>query len=517
MTESTSRRALVTVLALSLAFRAWLSVQLPFTADEAYFLLWGRHPDIGFYDHPPLIGWWLALVAPLSEATWALRAAATLLPAALALMVRAALRGGLARDPVAADWAAVCVLLVPLSVWNVFITTDTPLALFVAAAVLAFARAAQAAASAAPARAYGLALIAGVALGFAFLSKYFAVLVGLAFLVWTLSVRVPGRFALFGLVFVAALPFGLLNLYWNVNACWSNVMFNAFNRHDAPAASPFNPPLYLLTLAYLVAPLAWYGWRLRREAGWRSALRDPAAGVLLAAWLVPFAVLGALSFGARIGLHWLQAFVPLVVLSVALAAGSRALASSARVFGVLAVLHVIAALLVAALPLDTWRLGSLGPRVALLRHAHELPARVAAEIPGAPHLAADAYSLAALLAYHARRDVPVFGTGSTHARHDDLLTDWRRYAGKDLVIVRREAPRDGDVNPYFQSVEVRRIEFHGATLHLVLGRGFKFEAYRSGILEQVRARFYDIPGWLPMRRCYFCERYFGGASCRVPR
>ena len=326
-----------------------------------------------------MIGWWLALVAPISEATWALRAAATLLPAALALMVRAALRGGLARDPVAADWAAVCVLLAPMSVWNVFITTDTPLALFVVATVLAFARASQAAASGALARARVLALIAGVALGFAFLSKYFAVLVGLAVLVWTLSVRVPGRFALFGLLFVAALPFGLLNLYWNMNACWSNVMFNAFNRHDAPAASPFNPPLYLLSLAYLLAPLAWYGWRMRRpKANRREASGDPAADVLLAAWIVPFAVLGAVSFGARIGLHWLQAFVPLVVISVALAAGARALAASARVLGVLAVVHVIAALAVAVLPLDTWRLGNLGPRIALLRHAHELPARFAA-------------------------------------------------------------------------------------------------------------------------------------------
>ncbi|MDA0226243.1 MAG: hypothetical protein O2975_09070 [Proteobacteria bacterium] len=73
------------------------------------------------------------------------------------------------------------------------------------------------------------------------------------------------------------------------------------------------------------------------------------------------------------------------------------------------------------------------------------------------------------------------------------------------------------MKPYFRSVEVRRIAFHGATLYLVFGQGFKFEAYRRGILEQVRTRFYDIPGWLPMRRCYFCERYFGGASCRMPQ
>lgn len=517
MTELTSRRVLLAVLALSVSFRAWLSVQLPFTADEAYFLLWGRHPDLGYYDHPPMIGWWLALIAPLSESAWVLRSAATLLPVVLAFMARVALRGPLARDPVAADWAAVCVLLVPLSVWNVFITTDTPLALFLCASVLAFARAAQEAARGAPGRARAFALAAGLALGLAFLSKYFAVLVGLSFLVWTLAARVPGRFGLFGLLVIAALPFGLLNLYWNMNACWSNVMFNAFNRHDSPGGALFNPPLYLLTLAYLLAPLAWYGWRAHRAQHGGKAPADPAVGVLLAAWGVPFLALGALSFGARIGLHWLQAFVPLVVLSVALAGGARALAASARLLAVLATLHVVAALAVAVLPTERLWTKNLGARIAILRHAHELPARVAAEVPGVSRLAADAYSLAAVLAYHAGGDVPVFGTGSSHARHDDLLTDWRRFAGEDLVIVRREAPREGDVKPYFRSVELRRIDFHGATLHLVVGRGFDFEAYRSGILEQVRARFYDIPRWLPMQRCYFCERYFGGASCEARR
>jgi hypothetical protein len=44
------------VLAATLAFRLWLAAALPITADEAYFVLWGRTPDLGYYDHPPMIG-----------------------------------------------------------------------------------------------------------------------------------------------------------------------------------------------------------------------------------------------------------------------------------------------------------------------------------------------------------------------------------------------------------------------------------------------------------------------------
>ena len=35
----------------------------------------------------------------------------------------------------------------------------------------------------------------------------------------------------------------------------------------------------------------------------------------------------------------------------------------------------------------------------------------------------------------------------------------------------------------------------------------------DGVLTQVRQRYYAVPGWLPVRACYFCDRYFGGQGC----
>ena len=61
-----AQRMLVIALAGGLLFRLWLSAVFPFTGDEAYFVDWGRHPDWGFYDHPPMVGWWLAARTPLS-------------------------------------------------------------------------------------------------------------------------------------------------------------------------------------------------------------------------------------------------------------------------------------------------------------------------------------------------------------------------------------------------------------------------------------------------------------------
>src|SRR5262249_3532454 len=156
-----------------------------------------------------------------------------------------------AAGEIKASLAGLAVLLAPLNVWNVLITTDTPLILFSAAATLAFARGVQRDSN-------GWFAASGVLLGLAFLSKYFAVLLGAAFLVYCLTKKDLKPFIL---VLVCGLPFGLLNLYWNYEACWCNVMFNAINRHEDAGFAWSTPLLYAAALAYFAAPLLWYAWR----------------------------------------------------------------------------------------------------------------------------------------------------------------------------------------------------------------------------------------------------------------
>ncbi len=490
------RQWLFLALAATLAFRGWLAATLPLTADEAYFVLWGRAPALGFYDHPPMVGWMLAPLVALSDAPWLVRLPSTLAPALVALGLLAALRRWFGSDEPTASLAALAVLLVPMNVWNVLITTDTPLVIFSVASLLVFARAA---ARDAP----GWFLAAGALLGLAFLSKYFAVLLALAYLAWATAAR---RWGALGLAFLGALPFGLANLWWNYQACWCNVMFNAINRHQDDGGWSFaTPALYAAALAYLGAPLLWYAWRGRGAL--RAAWSRPAERALLAAWLVPLAVFAALSPVKRIGLHWLS-FLPALVACVALALGRTQLASSARFLAAFALLHVAAVLALAALPPERWSPARLQPRLAFLARTDEVLAALAPQLDRY-RLAADSYSVAALLAYRAGRPVPVFGAGSSHARHDDILTDWRAYRGADLVIVRREAPPLEDYRPFFREVEARALPLRGVTLHAVLGRGFDYDAYRARVLTAVRERYYRVPPWLPIGRCYFFERYFG--------
>ena len=166
------------------AFRLWFSAALPMTGDEAYFVYWGEHPAGGYYDHPPMVGWWLSALLAISRAEWVLRLPALVLPLILAggawWLVRP---HGAAR----ARLAALLVLLQPVNVWNVLITTDTPVILFSMLSILANVAALRNAPRTRRALLWHGA--AGVLLGLAFLGKYFAALLGIAYLAHVIFIR----------------------------------------------------------------------------------------------------------------------------------------------------------------------------------------------------------------------------------------------------------------------------------------------------------------------------------------
>jgi len=178
-----------------------------------------------------------------------------------------------------------------------------------------------------------------------------------------------------------------------------------------------------------------------------------------------------------------------------------------RWFVALAVLQIAAIQIVAALPADTWQASRFYSRLVFPGRVAELAVAIAPDRAGM-RLAADSYASAALLEYHWREPVAVFGRGTSHARQDDIDTDWRSLAGTDLLVLRREPPLVQDYAPYFQSLEVKRIALGSGGYHAILGRKFNYRAYREGVLADIRDRYYRIPDWLPAGRCYLFERYF---------
>ena len=491
------RTAFYLALALTLAFKFWLAAALPMTGDEAYFIYWGVYPDYGFYDHPPMIGWILALLLQFSRAEWVLRLPVILLPALVALAMLQYLRP---LDQDKAHAAALAFLLLPANVWNVLITTDTPLVLFSFLSALCFAAAL---------RRESLPLYAacGAFLGLAFLSKYFAVLLGLAYLGFVLT-QPAGRRSWRGLalLFAAVLPFAALNAWWNYGHCWANLMFNVYNRHGDAGWSLRTPALYLLSLLYMLSPVALYQlWRGR--AALRTRFAEARTRFFMFAWALPLGVFALLALAKQIGLHWLLSFVPFFFIAAALALSAAQLRKSVIYLGVFSALHVAAIVATSLLPMELWKNSRLYDGIVFHVKTAELLQRLE-PYAGKYAFSADGFSPAVTASYASGKYFFVFGTASSHGRHDDILTDFRTLAGKNILVLRKNPPNPEDYAPYFAKVEYRQFELHGATFHLVLGQGFDYAKYREGVLRPLRDRYYRMPSYLPLRQCYFCERYF---------
>lgn len=509
------RTWLYALVVATIAFKLWLSVAFPITGDEAYFIHWGVVPALGYYDHPPMVGWWLALLVRISEAPWVVRLPVTLLPAVMALVLHAVLRrqGQVGEDKAAL--AALAVLLTPIHVWNVFITTDTPLALLSFLSGLAFWRAVR---SGGEGGANGWYALAGMLLGLAFLSKYFAALLGFAYLVYMLvSPQKARNWPGLAIAFGAALPFVAFNLYWNYENCWANLMFNLYNRHDDAGLSWRTPLLFVLVVLYVLAPPALLALARRREwgsGGWIARLRtDTDLRVLAVLGGFPFLLFAVLSLVRQVGLHWVLSFVPFFFAACALALERKWLLRTAVFLGAFSAIHVIAIFIAASQPLERWQGTKIYDGIVFHFRIHDILKELK-PYEGEFELAADGYSAAVTASYYRGRYVSVFGEASSHARHDDLATDFRKLAGRNIMILRKSPPTDADYKPYFSSVEYRSFELAGTTFHVVLGRNFDYSRYRDVVLSKVRDRYYAIPRYLPQGACSFCERYFA-SSCPV--
>ena len=486
---------------LALAFRLWLAVAFPMSGDEAYFYWWGQYPDWGFYDHPPMIGWWLAALLAFSESEWWLRLPQLVQPVLLALAVRWAWPRLWPAQAERRDWIALLVLLAPVNVWNVFVTTDTALVYFAVLSGLAWLRAARD-------DAWRWYLVAGVLLAGAALSKYFVALLGFAYLIDVLLRRTRGAWRGLVIAYAACVPALALMAWWNAEWCWSNYMFNFVNRHEAnPGLRWQTPLLYVGMLAYVLTPPVLWAMFHRRPASVDFCATDRTLAVLA---LVPLALFALLSPAKTIGLHWVLSFAPFALLLAVRRSSAGALPKLAAFFLGFAALHIAAASVVARLPLETWQAQRLYPGMLLTFDARALAERAA---PGNALLVSDGYSNAATLGYQLRRYVPVLGLASSHARHDDILTDWRLHDGRDIVVLRKTPPRENEYAAWFRSVTTEDVEHRGARFWVVRGTGFDYAAYRNDVLAAAKRRYYAIPPWLPQTACYFCDRYFPEERC----
>jgi 4-amino-4-deoxy-L-arabinose transferase-like glycosyltransferase len=260
-----TRLAIAAALILALA-QLLVIGRIELTFDEAYYAMWARWPQAGYFDHPPMVAWWIAgSEALFGGDEFGVRAPFWLAGAALpGLVYLIGLR--LYRDAKIAGAAALIFLGAPLIAGAPLATPDTPLVFFWTLALLGLVEVWRG-------RNAAWALV-GLAAGAAGLSKMTAGFLGAGIvlaLLATPSLRrqffTPGPYAAGALALAALSPF----LWWNATHGFATFLKQG-GRLEARSFAPRYLAEFLGSQALLFNPVS----TLALVAGVRRTPFEPA-------------------------------------------------------------------------------------------------------------------------------------------------------------------------------------------------------------------------------------------------
>jgi 4-amino-4-deoxy-L-arabinose transferase-like glycosyltransferase len=422
---------LAALLALT-AFRLILAAILPLAPDEAYYWLWSRHLQAGYFDHPPMVALWIRAGTDLAGQTpLGIRLLGPLSGAVGSLLVWSAGRDLLDNDRAGLIAAALLNATIMVGVGAIIMTPDTPLFFFWTAAVAAAGRLIAT-------RDSRWWLVIGLAAGAALLSKYTALLLVAGIGLWLLTRR-DGRAMLrtvwpwagLGLAFLVFLP----NLIWNAEHGWVS-FFKQGSRvthFDVDRAAQFFAELVASQIG-LATPII---FALGVAGLWRLAgRRDPAVSLLLWLSALPAAVFLEHVLSDRVQSNWPAVIYPAACLAAGglLAARGRAWLAPALLSGFALTALVYAQALAGLVPIP--------PRhdPAALQLAGWRGVAAAVQAHPAAFYTSDEYGPAAELAFFLPSDVVAEFGGGFDRRWDFLgLPVLNVPAGTPGILVTRRA------------------------------------------------------------------------------
>jgi hypothetical protein len=483
--EITPRLVFWWVLILTLCVRLWIASSFPITGDEAYYIQWGRNLALGYYDQTPMIGWWTWAQQQVSTNLLWLRLPVVLLSAYVAIVGVKILSRILPSGPTphSLAYAAMTLyLLHPVHVLPVFVAMDVPLIFFGTLALERFSRSERTRAQ---------DMWVGVWLGLAFLSKYFAVLMGIAFAVaLVLGRKNLKALASIGWIVLSAAPFVLLNVYWNSQNCWINYVFNLGTRFGGSGQLDLRKTFeYLGFQVYLISPFLVF-FLVARLGSVRKAMRTEAGLKWACLFGAPFVLFLFSSLSQGQSLHYMLLFTFGVFLFSALVLSVRDFKWASGMMGVFLFLHLGAYAYVLTREDDFWKDKGIYSHYVLFRYHDELARALSPLLHDQDALATDGYTQASVLGFALRRPVSIWGVGSKYGRLDDWSTDWRSLEQKSLAVVMRGRPNVTEFEKFFNKLSVSEVRVRDIVFYVLRGEGFKAIQYRESVLPEILQRFY---------------------------
>ena len=289
---------------------------IPLTEDEAYYRLWAQHLHLGYYDHPPMIAWWIALGTQiLGDQAIGIRLL-PVLAAGLASMLVCDITQTLSAEPRTGFRAALWYnATITIGAGGILATPDAAAVLFWVATLWSLTKIWSG-------RSPRWWVLAGVTAGLACISKYSSLFLGPGVFLW-MCLAPQGRKSFTSpwpwIAMAIAAGIFSTNVFWNAQNDWLTFA-KQFGRVSPHQFSPKHLGDLFVSQFFLLGPVvAIYfakglGRTWRREGPYEALLLPLATSLPFAAYLVLHGL------HDRVQAHWPAPLVAGIVIVAVIAA-----------------------------------------------------------------------------------------------------------------------------------------------------------------------------------------------------
>lgn len=486
---------------VGVVLKCLLAQIIPVLGDEAYYLYWGRHVAMGYYDHPPMIGWWEAVVSSITQTTWWLR---TPIIATMLCVTFGMYRWML-------TYVSSSTALLIASLWffspviflELIVIPDIPLLFFSFFSSILFFLAVEHLQSPNSKHAGILLFGAGLLWGCGFLSKYFSVFLLPGYLLF-LFFYARNRWLSSFLIFILGASPGIAqHIYWNYHHCWATLYYQ-IGHHNFTAFKPF---LYLSEFVFFLALYATMVWctdlKLRKPSSSNQSLLQKYNFYM---WVLPclgFALTACL--GKAPGLQWYFFISPYFFIWIGLHFCDRALqkkllyilCTTVLCYGVGVVFFLMPPQSVVNYLVQRYQFNAL---LVLNHHAileKILPHMQDIDLIGikSSYSTASVFELSLLQNTHRSLDqlpkVFLFDNQSQSGHVFETTLNFNQYSGKNILFVLQQPL---DLTPYFESTHETKItiSFQGHKKHVYLVKGIHLHTapYIHAFIEPILAHHF---------------------------
>jgi 4-amino-4-deoxy-L-arabinose transferase-like glycosyltransferase len=202
---------------ISLFVKLIIATLIPLSADEAYYWVWSQFPQLSYFDHPPMVAWFLKIGSffPQGLVRWP-----SLIFFHLSFLLWFKILKPFLNDKQMSYWFYLCLLCPLTGLGSIIVTPDAPLFIFFSLSLFFFFRALTLRSL------YDYAAF-GAFLGFGFLSKYTIVIstfLLIAGLIWEKR-WVHFRLRPILIIITTGFLFSLPVLIWNWNNDFKSFSF----------------------------------------------------------------------------------------------------------------------------------------------------------------------------------------------------------------------------------------------------------------------------------------------------